>query len=184
MTDKFNPQSKITKVQGKDYLTVQWRLVWFRSDHPKGTITTEVVGDDLMKATILDSDGKVLATGHGSSKKAGVAKSRPFEGAETAAIGRALAHAGYGTQFAGDEFDEGDHLADSPVEKQDPTVMNESEKQRTVIEMYATLVKRAKAVNITIPALDAGLSSAEMKKQYQEQYKFVHDAEDQAKAGE
>lgn len=184
MTEKFNPQSKITKVQGKDYLTVQWRLVWFRSEHPKGSILTEVINDDLMKATIIDGDGKVLATGHGSSKKAGVAKSRPFEGAETAAIGRALAHAGYGTQFAGDEFDEGDHLADSPVEKQDPTVMTESEKQRTVIEMYATLVKRAKAVNVTIPTLDAGLSSAEMKKQYQEQYKFVHDAEDQAKAGE
>jgi hypothetical protein len=34
--------------------------------------------------------------------------------AETAAIGRALAHAGYGTQFTGE--DEGDFLADSPVE--------------------------------------------------------------------
>ena len=184
MTDKFNPQSKITKVQGKDYLTVQWRLVWFRSDHPKGTITTEVVGDDLMKATILDSDGKVLATGHGSSKKAGVAKSRPFEGAETAAIGRALAHAGYGTQFAGDEFDEGDHLADSPVEKQEPIEKSESEKKQIARDMYTELTKRGKAVNITLPALDAGLSSAEMKKQYQEQYGYVKNAEDQAKAGE
>jgi len=47
-----------------------------------------------------------------------VAKLRPFEGAETAAIGRALGVAGYGTQFMGDEMDEGEHLADSPVERE------------------------------------------------------------------
>ena len=54
-----------------------------------------------------------MATGLGSPKTQGVAAGRPFEGAETAAIGRALAVAGYGTQFTGEE--EGEHLADAPV---------------------------------------------------------------------
>ena len=67
-----------------------------------------------MKATVANSEGLVLATGHGTPKQMGVAKSRPFEGSETAAIGRALALAGYGTQFTGEE--EGEHLADAPVE--------------------------------------------------------------------
>ena len=115
MTDKFDPTKKIIKMQGKDYLPVNWRIFWFRSEHPKGAIITEVAGDGLMKATVIDEDGKVLGTGHGTPKMMGVAKARPFEGSETAAIGRALAHAGYGTQFTGEE--EGEHLADAPVEK-------------------------------------------------------------------
>ena len=148
MTEQFNPQSKVTKMQGKDYLEVKWRLVWFRAEHPKGSIITEIVNDDLMKATISDGDGKVLATGHGSSKKMGVAKSRPFEGAETAAIGRALAHAGYGTQFT-DELDEGEHLADSPVERQPETptrVWTLQQKQAIVDAGYAENPINAKAM--------------------------------------
>jgi hypothetical protein len=111
---KFDPQSKVKKIQGKDYLEVKWRIVWFREVHPDGAIETAVAGDDLMKAVVRNGEGHILATGHGSSKKQGVASKRPFEVAETAAIGRALAHAGLGPQFTGEE--EGDQLADAPVE--------------------------------------------------------------------
>ena len=71
----------------------------------------------LAKATIWNESGAIIATGHASAK----AKSnsiwvgREVEKAETAAIGRALGHAGYGTQF--DNDDEGDYLADSPLER-------------------------------------------------------------------
>lgn len=113
----FDPKSKVKSIQGRDYLEVKWRIVWFREDHPKGGIVTEVENTDpaLIKASILDEEGHVLGTGYGSPKTQGVSKFRPFEGAETAAIGRALAHAGYGTQFTGE--DEEEHLADSPVER-------------------------------------------------------------------
>jgi len=113
----FDPKSKIKSIQGKDYLEVKWRIVWFREDHPKGGIITELESADpaLIKASVLDEEGHVLGTGYGSPKTQGVSKFRPFEGAETAAIGRALAHAGYGTQFTGEDEDE--HLADSPVER-------------------------------------------------------------------
>jgi len=121
MTDtKFNPKDHVMDMRGKQYLEVKWRIVWFRGDHPKGGIVTELANVDpvVMKATVIDADGKVLSTGYGTPKKQGVASSRPFEGAETAAIGRALAVAGYGTQFTGE--DEEEHIADSPVEKKAP----------------------------------------------------------------
>lgn len=111
----FNPKDHLMDMRGKDYLEVKWRLVWFRDEHPTGKITTAVLSFDppVVQATITDADGNLLSTGIGAPKLMGVAKDRPFEGAETAAIGRALAHAGYGTQFTGE--DEGDNLADSPV---------------------------------------------------------------------
>ena len=114
---KFNPQDHLMDMRGKAYLEVKWRIVWFREEHPKGNIKTEIVSFDppVMKAPIFDGDGSELGSGHGTPKTNGVAKFRPFEGAETAAIGRALATAGFGTQFTGE--DEGEHLADAPIER-------------------------------------------------------------------
>ena len=119
MTTKFDPRKHLTDLRGRDYLEVKWRIAWFRSEHPAGRIDTNVTSYDplIVKAVIFTAD-EVLATGHGSADAAGrkvVWTGREIEKAETAAIGRALAHAGYGTQFTGD--DEGEHLADSPVEK-------------------------------------------------------------------
>lgn len=117
----FNPKNHLMNMRGKDYLEVKWRMVWFREEHPLGCISTELASTDpvVIKASVLNEDGKLLATGFGTPKMQGVAAKRPFEGAETAAIGRALAVAGYGTQFTDEE--EGDHLADSPVSKTEST---------------------------------------------------------------
>lgn len=172
---KFDPKSKIMKMQGKDYLPVNWRIVWFREEHPKGSITTEVVGEGLIKATVIDGEGRILATGHGTPKMQGVAKSRPFEGAETAAIGRALAHAGYGTQFT--DEDEGEHLADAPIERD--IITDDAWKK------WQALLKRADAVQIVTPEIKRDETTLDdLREAYKELKTIVDNAEAQAKAGE
>jgi hypothetical protein len=135
----FDPKSKISNLRGKEYLEVKWRLVWFRDDRKDGTILTEVISTTplMVKATVKDGD-KVLATGYGSAqvKQGAVWAGREIEKAETAAIGRALAHAGYGTQFT--DEDEGEHLADTPVEPH----------KETVFEKYTKLLNEAKGLGI------------------------------------
>jgi hypothetical protein len=129
MINQFNPSTHIIQIgtsQGKkDYLPVAWRLVWFREQCAEGAIETEMLHLDLekgiavFKAVVTDGQGG-KSTGHGSES---IKDFRDFvEKAETKAIGRALAALGYGTQFTGDELDEGDRLADAPVSRpQAPT---------------------------------------------------------------
>ena len=126
----FNPNEHIIQIKSdqavRDYLPVQWRLVWFRSLCPEGTIVTEIIHLDLdrdteeeifvwnnekrrsekvvkhakglviFKATVSDGKG-AIATGIKMEKAASF--SDWLEKAETGAIGRALAGLGYGTQF-------------------------------------------------------------------------------------
>lgn len=101
-----------------DYLETKWRIVWFRQDHPRGCISTETLSYDpvMVKASVYDGEGAVLATAHAgadASKGNPVWKGRSLEKAETAAVGRALAMAGFGTQFVGQDLDDG--VADSPA---------------------------------------------------------------------
>lgn len=103
----------------RPYLPVAARIMWFRDEHPGGSITTEVIDVPrmLVRATVTDEAGHVMATGLGSvppNSERAVWNGREFEKAETAAIGRALAHAGYGTQFLDED---GDFLADSPAQR-------------------------------------------------------------------
>jgi len=121
---KFNPNEHIIKLQGKEYLEIKWRIVWFREDHPMGSIQTELVhyedGLAIVKATVI-VEGVIIATGIANADSRNskpMWKGKEIMKAETAAQGRALAVAGYGTQFTGE--DEGDFLADSPVERNSP----------------------------------------------------------------
>lgn len=96
-------------IHGKQYETVASRLHRFR-EHTKGKgfgIVTEVLGADesvvLVKASIVDGDGRVVATGHGEEFRAAskINKTSAVENAETSAVGRALAMLGYaGTELA------------------------------------------------------------------------------------
>ena len=143
----FNPNEHLIQLKSgqtsKDYLPVQWRLVWFRALCPEGTIETEMLHLDLdreteeegwawnaqtrrnekivkrangfvvFKATVKDGRGG-MATGTKSEKAASFPDF--IEKAETGAIGRALAALGYGTQFA-PELDEAHRIVDAPVER-------------------------------------------------------------------
>ena len=144
----FNPNDHLMQLRSKegakDYLPVQWRLVWFREQCPQGTIDTEEIEVDLdremeeevfvwnsdkrrsekvvkrakgyarYKAIITDGKGG-RATGTKSEKAASFPDY--IEKAETGAIGRALAALGYGTQFTGEELNEAHRIVDSPVDR-------------------------------------------------------------------
>lgn len=137
MSDKFNPKDylrtltrrkKIRTANGEQwveeahqYLDVKYRILWFRQIYPDGFIeTTELeITDKLarIEASVYDRDpkdgGKCLAI---SRRQILAADFRDYvEKAETQAIGRSLALAGFGTQFC-DDLDEDDTIADSPVE--------------------------------------------------------------------
>lgn len=118
----FNPNEYLTKIKGKDYLEVKYRLVWMRSEHPDWGIETEIVnsvaGAAQIKATIKDQTGRILSQAHKMETKSGFPDY--LEKAETGAIGRALAMCGYGTQFTADELDEGKRIVDAPVERRYP----------------------------------------------------------------
>lgn len=98
-------RSQIIRVRGgTEYLPVQARVHWFRTLNPFGRIETEMIFYDpaqqiaVFKASVYNGDGKLLATA--TKMETGKEFSDYLEKAETGAIGRALALAGYGTQFA------------------------------------------------------------------------------------
>lgn len=125
----FNPTEHFIKIGKKDYLPVPFRIVWFRDVYKKGIIDTDYHGISegimILRTHIYDEERNLLATGMATVRSDNKANwsGREIEKAETAAIGRALAHAGFGTQFTGD--DEGEYLADSPVQNTKSSQWNE-----------------------------------------------------------
>lgn len=111
----------LLNLRGKDYLQVAHRIVWFREERPSWRIQTDIHFTDakssIVRATILDENGNIMAQGTKSETAAGFPDH--LEKAETGSIGRALALCGFGTQFA-PEFDEGERLADSPLPAKAP----------------------------------------------------------------
>jgi hypothetical protein len=115
----FDPAKHLTKVSGRDYLEVKWRLVWLRSTHPEAQIETELVEHRnnlaVFRAKVTIPSG-ASATGWGSEGTDDFGDY--LEKAETKALGRALAALGFGTQFCPD-FDFGadrQRVVDSPVD--------------------------------------------------------------------
>lgn len=94
-------------IHGKEYSTVAYRVSKFRERHPMFSLITEPLQRDeacvVMKATILDESGRVIATGHAEEYRSSsqINKTSALENAETSAIGRCLAAFGLGgTEFA------------------------------------------------------------------------------------
>lgn len=171
-THAFNPKEHLIQIKGhngtSDYLPVQWRLVWFRSVYPNGSVETEMLHFDpereveatsdvwnqekqqtekivkhsmglaIFKATVKDGCG-----GIGTGTKSETAANFPdfIEAAETGAIGRALASLGFGTQFA-PELQEKHRIVDSPVTRIPSSTANNG---RQPVPSANTRVAEAKA---------------------------------------
>ena len=124
MSEKtFDAARYLTKLKGKDYLEVKWRLLWLRTEHPNATIETELMQLHLNPGLAVFR-AKVAIPDAGSATGWGQEEAKDFgdflEKAETKALGRALAALGYGTQFTEDfDFAEGDpnRVVDAPVDR-------------------------------------------------------------------
>ena len=99
---KANEALKTIDFKGKGYAQVNERVKAFRMVCPNGSITTEIVsmedGVVTMRATVLEEDGTVLATGYAQEKESSsyINKTSYIENCETSAVGRALGFAGIG----------------------------------------------------------------------------------------
>lgn len=127
----------LLNLKGKDYLPVAQRIVWFREERSEWSIHTQIVEHSetatLARADILDQTGRIIAQAHKTETAQGFADH--CEKAETGAIGRALAHCGFGTQFCADELDEGERLADTPVAKNQTSPIHEAISERPITEL-------------------------------------------------
>jgi hypothetical protein len=127
-------------LKGKAYLPARRRIQWMRGmpePHPDWTIDTETEvfergkferpgrvtgGFAVVRANIYDENGRLIATGVKSEYSENFADF--LEKAETGAIARGLAVAGYGTESALDldEGAESERPADAPVAVPGPTI--------------------------------------------------------------
>lgn len=94
-------ESGVVNIRGKEYQTVAKRIADFRAKHELYTIETEVISNaDLVvvKATIKDEQGRVIATGYAEEVRnsTNINKTSALENCETSAVGRALAFFGLG----------------------------------------------------------------------------------------
>jgi hypothetical protein len=94
-------------IHGKEYATVAYRVAVFRKANPHYGLITEIIDNTenrvVVKATITEETGRILATGHGEEFRSAsqINRTSAMENCETSAIGRALASLGYGgTEFA------------------------------------------------------------------------------------
>lgn len=116
----------VVNIHGKEYKTVAKRVDEFRQDNGKDlSIITSLVDRDenavVMKAEILDKDGRVIATGYAEEYRTAsqINKTSALENCETSAIGRALANFGLG----GGEYASADEVANA-INQQEKVVIN------------------------------------------------------------
>ena len=103
---------KTIDIKGTPYVTVNSRLTYFRENYKDYRLVTEIVSNDnggcLIKASVVNEKGEVLATGHAYEKE-GVGfinKTSHVENCETSAWGRALGNFGIGIDAAVASYEE------------------------------------------------------------------------------
>lgn len=106
----------IVNIHGKDYKTVAKRVDEFRKEwQAKLSIVTSLVDYNeevvVMKAEIIDENGRTIATGYAEEKRTAsqINRTSALENCETSAIGRALANFGLG----GGEYASADEVANA-----------------------------------------------------------------------
>ena len=109
---EVNAKIKTTDIKGKQYAEVNERIKAFRQLFPNGSIQTELLCDGdgkcIIKATVTDENGFVLATGIAYEKENSsyINKTSYIENCETSAVGRALGMLGIGIDTSVASYEE------------------------------------------------------------------------------
>lgn len=165
----FDPTRHLTKVSGRDYLEVKWRLVWLRDTYPDAQIETEMVQHQgqmaVFRAKVTIPSG-ASATGWGSEGSDDFGDY--LEKAETKALGRALAALGFGTQFCPD-YDFGadrQRVVDSPVDIRSGRTANAGNSTRQAGGSQEATPRQVKYLYAV--AREVGLSNDELEERSQD----------------
>ena len=114
---------KTIDIKGTPYVTVNSRLTYFRQNYEGYSLISEIVSNEngicVIKATISDETGKVLATGHAFEKEGStfINKTSHIENCETSAWGRCLANLGIGVDAAVASYEE---VANAVIQQKSP----------------------------------------------------------------
>jgi len=93
---------KTINIKGKEYVTVNERVKYFREKFPDHQIETflesDVEGRALFRAVIRNGNGDIVSSGYAMEKEGStfINKTSHYENAETSAVGRALGFLGVG----------------------------------------------------------------------------------------
>ena len=103
---------KTIQIHGKDYVSVNERIKYFRENFNGWGLLSELISDidgkAIMKALVIDPDGDVKATGFAYEKEgnSNINKTSYIENCETSAWGRALGNFGIGIDASVASYDE------------------------------------------------------------------------------
>ena len=163
----------VVNIRGKEYMTVALRVQKFRETHPEWELSTEIIKADekvvIMQARIYTENGKCIATGHAEEFRTSsqINSTSALENAETSAIGRALAAAGWGgTEFASaNEVQNAIHQQSNPEKfiKAIEEASNVEELKTTFKSAFSALQRSPEAIALVNAAKDkrkAELSAA------------------------
>lgn len=109
-------------IHGKEYRTVAERVQDFHADKDHGSILTEVVKHEgnmiIVKATVIVGGNTYIGHGMEVIGSSQINKTSALENAETSAVGRALAFAGWG----GTEIASADEVANAIRQQNAPPI--------------------------------------------------------------
>ncbi len=132
----------VVKIHGKEYKTVALRVAEFRAAHPDYTISTDLIEANdvvvIIKASILDNDGRLFATRYSEPVRAATKINAPSapENAESSCVGRALAF--YGLGGTDMSIASADEVASAIQQQQDigPIMAHNEALQRNYASVY------------------------------------------------
>ena len=164
-------QLKTTKIQGKDYVEVYTRVQHFRTNpyyKGWGENSDIVFHDDksvIIKCTITNADGLVMATGHAMEKESSsfINKTSHVENCETSALGRALGKLGIGIDGGFASYEEVANAKENQEAKPKHITLDIGDDNWDTVLNYVVKMKETQSFEDTIKTLQTKYATIEGK---------------------